>query len=509
MDRKCLFPHIWLDEETNKCVKICPENTCRHYDENGVYKCLKKCARTSLRKLGNIIKGRHSGGIFIDNGEYYGETLIDEEPMRNGSGLMLYSNGDVYFGNWENDERTGRGVLLEANGDTYDGEWKNDKRHGKGTFTDTNGDKYKGEWLDDNMNGNGIFLENEGVVYKGHWVNNMLNGYGVFVDINGEKYEGEWRDDMKHGYGVFQYENHTKYEGEWQNDIRQGMGIVTYENGSTSNGNWINDNKNGTFIESHNGIERSIIYHNDHRFITLKNYRLEDFLVSASKPQKNKYLTIFIILHGADISNSSCKIMGNNHVRMISPITSGCLNYVENNDIIDIFNITYNVCQHKMNQNASSYQKIRNSINLFNRLNPDMFQINEGTVVKPIKDHQYRLDQNPKQNKIYLIDTNSKKFASDLQKLDFFHSFENIDEYDILPMVQSELITEPYFLRSSLINMLISRFDVDTINIIDYSCRVIDSDIYKNTSDDNPYQCKYDRVYESNPFSDETLSIGL
>jgi hypothetical protein len=162
-----------------------------------------------------------------------------------------------------------------------------------------------------------------------------------------------------------------------------------------------------------------------------------------------------------------------------------------------------------MNQNASSYQKIRHSIDLFNKLNPDMFQMNEGTVVKPLKDHQYRLDTNPKQNKIYLIDTNSKKFAANLQKLDFFHSFENIDEYDILPMIQSELITEPYFLRSSLINMLIQRFDVDTINIIDYSCRVIDSDIYENTSDDNPYQCKYDRVYENNPVSDETLSIGL
>jgi hypothetical protein len=225
MDRKCLFPKIWLNEENNKCVKICPKETCRHYDENGVYKCLEKCARTSLRKWGNIIKGRHSGGILIENGEYYGEILIAEEQIRwvpvgyeirHGSGLMLYPNGDIYFGNWKNDQRTGRGVLLEANGDTYDGKWKNDKRNGKGTFIDMNGDKYNGEWLNDNMNGNGIFLENDGVIYKGHWVNNMLNGYGVFIDINSEKYEGEWKDDKKHGYGVFQYENRTTYSGEWQ-----------------------------------------------------------------------------------------------------------------------------------------------------------------------------------------------------------------------------------------------------------------------------------------------------
>ena len=82
MDRKCLFPKIWLNEKTNKCVVNCPENTCRHYDENGDYKCLVKCARTTLRKLGNIIKGRHSGGILIDNGEYYGETSIEEEQIR-------------------------------------------------------------------------------------------------------------------------------------------------------------------------------------------------------------------------------------------------------------------------------------------------------------------------------------------------------------------------------------------------------------------------------------------
>ena len=191
MDRKCLFPKIWLNEETNKCVANCPENTCRHYDENGVYKCLEKCAQTSLRKLGNIIKGRHSG-------EYYGETSIEEEQMRYGSGLMLYQNVDVYFGNWDNDERSGKGVLLEANGDIYDGDWQNDKR----------------------------------------------NGTGSFIDINGEKYEGEWLDDMKHGYGVFQYENQTKYSGEWQNDVQHSRGVVLYPNGTMLEGNWIN----GIFI---------------------------------------------------------------------------------------------------------------------------------------------------------------------------------------------------------------------------------------------------------------------
>lgn len=34
---------------------------------------------------------------------------------------MKYSNGDVYIGEWANDQRSGYGELIQADGDVYIG----------------------------------------------------------------------------------------------------------------------------------------------------------------------------------------------------------------------------------------------------------------------------------------------------------------------------------------------------------------------------------------------------
>ena len=63
---------------------------------------------------------------------------------------MTWPTGDVYDGEWKDDERYGRGVMTFANGPLsgckYDGEWKDDERHGRGVMTWVNGDIYKGVW---------------------------------------------------------------------------------------------------------------------------------------------------------------------------------------------------------------------------------------------------------------------------------------------------------------------------------------------------------------------------
>jgi hypothetical protein len=40
--------------------------------------------------------------------------------------------------------RNGQGVFISVKGNVYDGEWKNDQRHGKGQKIYDNGDKYIG-----------------------------------------------------------------------------------------------------------------------------------------------------------------------------------------------------------------------------------------------------------------------------------------------------------------------------------------------------------------------------
>ena len=43
---------------------------------------------------------------------------------------MTHANGDVYEGNWVDDQANGFGVFVDANNARYEGEWLNDMQHG-------------------------------------------------------------------------------------------------------------------------------------------------------------------------------------------------------------------------------------------------------------------------------------------------------------------------------------------------------------------------------------------
>jgi len=47
---------------------------------------------------------------------------------------MKYTNGRLYEGEWENDQRHGRGYERYPNGNIYQGEFQYGKAHGKGRY---------------------------------------------------------------------------------------------------------------------------------------------------------------------------------------------------------------------------------------------------------------------------------------------------------------------------------------------------------------------------------------
>ena len=47
---------------------------------------------------------------------------------------MVYTNGEVYEGEWRNGLKWGKGIMMYRSGDLYLGMFKNDKRHGTGVF---------------------------------------------------------------------------------------------------------------------------------------------------------------------------------------------------------------------------------------------------------------------------------------------------------------------------------------------------------------------------------------
>jgi len=48
--------------------------------------------------------------------------------------LFNEENGDIYEGEWKDDQKNGYGIYIHANGDVYEGEWRDGKRHGYGTY---------------------------------------------------------------------------------------------------------------------------------------------------------------------------------------------------------------------------------------------------------------------------------------------------------------------------------------------------------------------------------------
>jgi len=176
--------------------------------------------------------------VIGSTGTYDGEW---KHGMRNGQGIMSFSNQTEYDGEWLNDEMHGQGTYTFKSGDEYIGQMKDSMFHGQGTYTFESGSEYVGEWKDDNKTGRGTYTYSNGDEYIGQFKNNKFNGIGVYTFDNGTekkglwendklvgKYVGEWKDGMFTGQGTLTFENSDEYVGEWSGGKFHGQGIITY-----------------------------------------------------------------------------------------------------------------------------------------------------------------------------------------------------------------------------------------------------------------------------------------
>ena len=65
---------------------------------------------------------------------------------------------------------------------------KHVKKKRKGLMTWTNGDKYDGEFLNNQMHGYGVYDWADGRRYEGYWVDNMMHGRGTYKGKDGSIY---------------------------------------------------------------------------------------------------------------------------------------------------------------------------------------------------------------------------------------------------------------------------------------------------------------------------------
>lgn len=160
---------------------------------------------------------------YVDGSTYEGDLIHYEnsDSIKSGKGKYIFSNGDIYEGEFLNDVRWGYGKMISytKNGCIiYDGEWQNDKNHGKGkyifkqTYNGNDDDiriyeEFEGTWADGKKHGKGKY------VYKEKYdINDFDDDDELEIQFYEEEFEGTWVNDEKHGQSEF------KTKGLWRND---------------------------------------------------------------------------------------------------------------------------------------------------------------------------------------------------------------------------------------------------------------------------------------------------
>ena len=69
-------------------------------------------------------------------------------------------------------------------------------KHGKGVYTWTSGNIYKGDYFEDERHGNGQMLWTDGSLYEGEWVNGIQHGLGRMVFPDGTIKEGLFENNV-------------------------------------------------------------------------------------------------------------------------------------------------------------------------------------------------------------------------------------------------------------------------------------------------------------------------
>ena len=183
--------------------------------------------------------------IKFPDGEIY-EGGWNLNNQRNGYGISVDKEGNVFKGIWENDNFGNYGAFIDKNGNYYIGELENGKAKGKGEMFINKKMKYKGEFKDDFPYGKGI-LENyrDNYIYNGNIINGIKNGYGELKFEEGTIYKGEFKEDKFHGKGKIIFSNGREYEGEFKNNKMDGDGIFIWEDGKKYIGKYIDNIKQG------------------------------------------------------------------------------------------------------------------------------------------------------------------------------------------------------------------------------------------------------------------------
>jgi hypothetical protein len=119
--------------------------------------------------------------------------------------VQVYSNGDIYEGQFSRGRCTGSGVYYYYMSGRYEGDWVDGKYDGFGVETWARGSRYRGQYRQGLRHGHGVYRFYTGDVYSGEWSNGQSHGHGVHTCEDGSRYIGEFKRGVKHGLGHYHF----------------------------------------------------------------------------------------------------------------------------------------------------------------------------------------------------------------------------------------------------------------------------------------------------------------
>ena len=152
-----------------------------------------------------------------------------------------YEDGREYTGEFVNGLPHGKGRMLFTNMDIYDGEWEKGVMNGKGVYDrhdaerDRYAEQYDGEFHKGGKQGGGRLQYADKSVYEGQWQNNMRTGVGTYWISEAEYFHGFWKFDEPIR-GIFHLKNGDWYDGTFKNNKFDGYGRYYYANGDFFDG---------------------------------------------------------------------------------------------------------------------------------------------------------------------------------------------------------------------------------------------------------------------------------
>lgn len=165
----------------------------------------------------SLLLGSLTEGKFIYNG------LLSQQCQREYIGIQKYDNGDVYLGEWSNNQRQGNGVYLydvkqNSEGkniiEMFMGKWNANQREKEGVYV----------WIEEPKNNNDL-LQSNFEAFVGEMTDTEFKR-GIYLTKIGNIfyiYYGEFKHGIKHDNKCYFYDNNGTIDRVFRGKIENGV----------------------------------------------------------------------------------------------------------------------------------------------------------------------------------------------------------------------------------------------------------------------------------------------